>query len=186
MTTITAEQKRAIAENDQRYDGQFFYGVKTTKIFCRPSCKSRIPNFDNVTIFEHAEDALNAGYRPCKRCRSGGGRLPDEEWISHVEMYIKENYSKPLTLNTIADHCHGSPYHLHRLFKRINDMTPLDYLQQVRIDQAKKYLTETNLTVKRIAELVGVPNAARFSTLFKLKCNQTPSSYRKYQRSVKK
>lgn len=179
MKKPTAEQQKAIIENDKSYDGQFFYAVKTTKIFCRPSCKSRVPNFDNVTIFENAEDALEAGYRPCKRCKSGGSHLPDEEWVSHVEMYITENYQKPLTLDYLADHCHGSPYHLHRVFKSIKRITPLEYVQQIRMNKAKEYLDQTDLPIKEIGKLVGIPNPTRFSTLFKEKNNQTPSHYRK-------
>jgi AraC family transcriptional regulator of adaptative response / methylphosphotriester-DNA alkyltransferase methyltransferase len=54
---------------DKEYDGAFFYAVKTTGIFCRPSCKSRVPNKDNVSFFLNASEAQKAGYRPCKRCR---------------------------------------------------------------------------------------------------------------------
>ncbi len=179
MTKPTAEQKRAIIENDKKYDNQFFYAVKTTKIFCRPSCKSRVPNFSNVSIFLKAESAIEAGYRPCKRCKSGGDRLPDEEWVAHIELYIKENYTKPLTLDKIAYNCHGSPYHLHRVFKSLNGITPLEYLQQIRMSKAKEYLLHTELPIQEISELVGIANASRFSTLFKEKNNQTPRDFRK-------
>ncbi|HLQ73647.1 MAG TPA: bifunctional transcriptional activator/DNA repair enzyme AdaA [Bacillota bacterium] len=183
LTKPTEEQKQAIIENDKSYDDKFFYAVKTTKIFCRPSCKSRVPNFDNVSISLTAEDAIKAGYRPCKRCKSGGKHLPDEEWITHVELYIKENYAKPLTLNKIADNCHGSPYHLHRVFKKIKGITPLAYIQQIRISKAKEYLLQTELPIQKIGELVGIPNASRFSTLFKEKNKQTPKSFRnKYRK----
>ncbi|WP_440895581.1 bifunctional transcriptional activator/DNA repair enzyme AdaA [Amphibacillus sp. Q70] len=182
MTKPTAEQKQAIIKNDKSFDGEFFYAVKTTKIFCRPSCRSRVPNFDHVTIFKHAEDALKAGYRPCKRCKSGGRQLPDEEWVSHVEMYIVENFSEPLTLKQIAEHCHGSAYHLHRVFKKIKGITPLEYLQQTRMEKAKDYLIHTDLSIKEIGKLVGITNAARFSTVFKHKNKQTPSHFRKNKR----
>ncbi|GAB2575566.1 bifunctional transcriptional activator/DNA repair enzyme AdaA [Gracilibacillus alcaliphilus] len=176
---LTLEHQKAIITNDKKYDGQFFYAVKTTKIFCRPSCQSRVPHFDHVTIFTEAEDALEAGYRPCKRCKSGGSRLPDEEWVSHVEQYIMENYSKTLTLKQIAEHCHGSSYHLHRVFKRVTGTTPLEYVQQIRMKKAKEYLIHTNLSIQEIAKLVGIANAARFATVFKDKNKQTPSNFRK-------
>lgn len=179
MTKPTEEQKEAIINNDKSYDNQFFYAVKTTKIFCRPSCKSRVPNFENVTIFKHAKDAMQSGYRPCKRCKSGGSRLPDEDWISHVEMYIRENYTEPLTLKDIAENCHGSPYHLHRVFKNIKGITPLEYVQQIRMEKAKTYLVNTDLPIKEIGRLVGIANAARFSTVFREKYRQTPSHFRK-------
>lgn len=183
---VTQEQKKAIIENDKSYDDQFFYAVKTTKIFCRPSCKSRVPNFENVTIFKNAEAALTAGYRPCKRCKSGGARLPEEEWVSHVEMYINENYSKSLTLDVIADNCHGSPYHLHRTFKSMKGMTPLEYLQKSRMKHAKEYLVHTDVPIQEIGQLVGIPNPSRFSTLFKEKNNQTPKEYRRRYREGSK
>ncbi|MEI3605325.1 bifunctional transcriptional activator/DNA repair enzyme AdaA [Pseudogracilibacillus sp. SE30717A] len=176
---LTEERKKAIIENDKNYDDHFFYAVKTTRIFCRPSCKSRVPNFDNVTIFSRAEDALQAGYRPCKRCKSGGRSLPDEEWISHVEMYIEGNYSKPLTLKYIADNCHSSPYHLHRVFKNIKGITPLEYVQSIRMKKAKEYLLNTDLPIKEIGRLVGIANAARFSTVFREQISQSPSQFRK-------
>ncbi|MFD1416614.1 bifunctional transcriptional activator/DNA repair enzyme AdaA [Oceanobacillus jeddahense] len=175
---ITAEQRKAIIENDKAYDGQFFYGVKTTKIFCRPSCKSRVPNFDNVTIFRKMEDALQAGYRPCKRCKSGGANLPDEEWVLQAEAYMKENYARSLTLSELAEAVHGSPYHLHRVFRRLKGITPLAYLQQIRMQKAKDYLIETPLLVKEIASLVGISNPARFTTVFKEKNHLTPRQFR--------
>lgn len=59
----------AVKQNDKTCDGIFFYAVKSTGIFCRPSCKSRLPKKDNVTFFNTADQALAAGFRPCKRCR---------------------------------------------------------------------------------------------------------------------
>lgn len=94
-------------------------------------------------------------------------------------MYIKENYTKPLTLDKIADNCHGSPYHLHRVFKRIRGITPLEYLQHIRMSWAKEYLLHTELSIQEIGELVGIANASRFSTLFKEKNKQTPRDFRK-------
>ncbi|SDR01242.1 methylated-DNA--[protein]-cysteine S-methyltransferase [Virgibacillus salinus] len=101
-SVLTTEQWKAIRENDENFDDQFFYAVRTTKIFCRPSCKSRVPNFNNVTIFYNVDEALAAGFRPCKRCKrckSAGFRLPDEEWVLQAEAYMREHSSKQLTLD---------------------------------------------------------------------------------------
>jgi len=108
---LSDEQWLAVADNDAAYDGQFYYAVKTTRIFCRPSCKSRLPNRDNVEMFPTAEQALAAHYRPCKRCRPTGQRLPDEEWIALITRYIERHYDESLTLNTLAQMSHGTPYH---------------------------------------------------------------------------
>lgn len=64
---VSDEQWQAIADNDAFYDGQFYYAVKTTGIFCRPSCKSKLPNRANIGFFENTTQALAAHYRPCKR-----------------------------------------------------------------------------------------------------------------------
>ncbi|MBD0383782.1 bifunctional transcriptional activator/DNA repair enzyme AdaA [Paenibacillus sedimenti] len=175
---MTGEFWKAIVENDSRYDGKFFYAVKTTGIFCRPSCKSKLPNKEHVRIFVNKQDAISASYRPCKRCRPDGARLPDEEWVQHITQHIEENYAEPLTLAVLADHFYASVYHLQRTFKRLMGFTPLTYLQQLRIDAAKQLLTETDLAMNAIAIQVGIPSAAHFATLFQKKTGLTPTEFR--------
>ncbi|EUJ45788.1 bifunctional transcriptional activator/DNA repair enzyme AdaA [Paenilisteria rocourtiae] len=181
---VTVEQWRAICENDTAYDGQFFYAVSSTRIFCRPSCKSRTPKFENVSVFLCAEDAIDAGFRPCKRCKSGGMRLPDVEWVAQIEAYIMEHYQEHLTLDRIADGCHGSAYHLHRVFKGQTGMTPLDFVHVVRIREACVLLKETEVRVMDIGIAIGMPNAAQFTTLFKRIVGMTPSVYRKDRKGL--
>ncbi|MBC1811580.1 methylphosphotriester-DNA--protein-cysteine methyltransferase family protein [Listeria booriae] len=176
---VTEEQWRAICENDARYDGKFFYAVSSTRIFCRPSCKSRVPRRENVSIFRNLEDAMAAGYRPCKRCKSGGARMPDVEWVAQIEAFVLEHYAEHLTLDRIADGCHGSAYHLHRVFKAQKGMTPLDFVHQVRIRRACVLLETTGMSVMDIGVAVGISNAAQFATLFRKLEGVTPSVYRK-------
>ena len=107
--TMTDERWHAIVHNDSSFDDKFYYGVKTTGIFCRPSCKSRVPNIDNVKIFQNTEEALSENFRPCKRCKPNGLTLPNEDWVTQIEEYIDNHYSEPLTLENLADMCHGSP-----------------------------------------------------------------------------
>jgi AraC family transcriptional regulator of adaptative response / DNA-3-methyladenine glycosylase II len=66
--TLFAERYRAISSRDQRFDGQFFTAVKTTRIYCRPSCPARTPKPENVTFFTTSAAAHEAGFRACKRC----------------------------------------------------------------------------------------------------------------------
>ncbi|WP_461671184.1 Ada metal-binding domain-containing protein, partial [Mycobacterium tuberculosis] len=122
---------RSIISNDAAHDGAFFYAVRTTAIFCRPSCGSRPPLRENTSVFKSAEAAREAGYRPCKRCKPAGERLPDEEWVASVAEYIHSRYMEPLPLSKLAEAGHGSPYHLHRTFKRVTGATPAAYVQQV-------------------------------------------------------
>jgi len=75
---MTDDMWKAIVECDSSYDGTFYYGLRTTKIFCKPSCKSKTPNRENVGIFATPENARRAGLRPCKRCR------PDDSHFAAV------------------------------------------------------------------------------------------------------
>ncbi|MGD8189498.1 bifunctional transcriptional activator/DNA repair enzyme AdaA [Brevibacillus ginsengisoli] len=175
---ITDEKWQAIILNDKSYDGQFFYGVKSTGIFCRPSCKSRAPKRENVRVFQNAEHALSDNFRPCKRCKPTNRRLPDQEWVNQIEHCMDINYSVRLTLNTLAEMCHGSPYHLHRVFQRVKGMTPNEYLQQTRIARAIDLLIGSDKAISDIAMLVGIPNTPYFITMFKAKTGYTPADYR--------
>ncbi|MGY4690963.1 bifunctional transcriptional activator/DNA repair enzyme AdaA [Salibacterium sp. K-3] len=177
---------QAIIQNDSTFDGTFFYAVETTGIFCRPSCKSRVPNKENVRIFKNAQEALSEHFRPCKRCRPDGIQLPDEEWIAQIVKWIDPHYSEPLTLDKLAELFHGSPYHLHRTFKRIKGITVAEYVQQMRISEAMKSLSSNNQTVRDIAVSVGIPNAAHFATLFQQKIGLTPTEYRQRTKSKKR
>lgn len=181
--SIPEEKWQAIISNDASYDGKFIYAVKTTGIFCRPSCKSKAPKQENVRLFENAERALSAHFRPCKRCKPTGERLPDDEWVALITQYIDSNYNENLTLENLADMCHGSPYHLQRTFKRIKGITPVEYIQQTRMSKAKEYLTYTDKSVSDIGFDVGMPNTSYFITLFKKKIGRTPNDYRHTNRS---
>ncbi|WP_410771958.1 bifunctional transcriptional activator/DNA repair enzyme AdaA [Fontibacillus sp. BL9] len=183
---VTEDQWRSIILNDAASDGKFFYAVKTTGIFCRPSCKSKPPNRENISVFPDAEHAMSAGYRPCKRCKPTGLRLPDEEWISVVAEYIDNHYMEELNLQLLADLAHGSPYHLHRTFKKVNGGTPVEYIQNVRIEQAKSRLLTTSQPVAEIGKQVGLANTPYFITLFKKITGLTPANYRTLYASVPK
>jgi AraC family transcriptional regulator of adaptative response / methylphosphotriester-DNA alkyltransferase methyltransferase len=175
---MTEKKWRAIINNDPTYNHLFFYAVKTTGIFCKPSCKSRVPKKENVRIFQSAKQALAENFRPCKRCKPTNEKLPDSEWVDQMTQYIDKHYSEKLTLETLADICHGSPYHLHRTFKKIIGFTPVEYIQQVRINKAKNLLINSDRSVADIAIAVGIPNTSYFITFFKKKTGYTPTQYR--------
>ncbi|MFD2369924.1 bifunctional transcriptional activator/DNA repair enzyme AdaA [Brevibacillus sp. GCM10020057] len=175
---LTEEKWQAIIRNDAAYDGSFVYAVKTTRIFCRPSCKSKAPNRENVQVFANARQALAARFRPCKRCKPTGQRLPDREWVEQITQYIDDHFRERLTLEMLADACHGSPYHLHRTFKRITGVTPVEYVQQTRIRAAQELLVRTGESVAAISSMVGMHNTPYFMTLFKKFTGRTPTEYR--------
>lgn len=179
---IAEEQWQAIICNDSDYDGRFYYAVRTTGIYCRPSCKSKPPNRENAEVFPSSADAAAAGYRPCKRCKPAGGRLPDEEWTQQIIDYIDRHYEEDIDLATLGELCHGSPYHLHRTFRKVTGITPLAYLQQARVKEAQRLLAATELPVTQIGDTVGMRNTPYFTTLFKKLTGQTPAQYRQSQR----
>lgn len=183
---LTDEHWQAITHNDYSYDDVFIYAVKSTGICCRPSCKSRDPKKENVRVFHDVEEALSEGFRPCKRCKPGGIRLPDEEWTAQIQQYINANYHESLSLEILADICHGSPYHLQRTFKKVIGVTPTEYIQQVRISNAMKELTAHNKSIAEIGCAVGLPNTTYFITLFKKSTGQTPKQYQKTMTEVQK
>ena len=77
---MTAQEKwLAIQNRDRSYDGKLIYGVKTTKIVCRPGCPARVPLFKNIIFFDTMDEAAEKGYRPCKRCKPALVRLSQEE-----------------------------------------------------------------------------------------------------------
>ena len=176
---------QAITHNDQSYDQIFIYAVKSTGICCRPSCKSRNPKKENVHIFQDVEAALSAGFRPCKRCKPGGKRLPDEDWVVQIREYINSNYHESMSLEILADICHGSPFHLQRTFKRIIGVTPTEYIQQVRISNAIKELSAHNKSIAEVGSAIGLPNTPYFITLFKKRTGQTPKQFQKTMMDVK-
>jgi AraC family transcriptional regulator of adaptative response / methylphosphotriester-DNA alkyltransferase methyltransferase len=175
---MTDEIWQAIVDNDDTFNGMFYYAVTTTGIFCRPSCKSRNPAKSNVRIFKDAQQALANRFRPCKRCKPEGKRLPDEEWVGQTVELIESRYAEPLTLSLLADRIHGSPFHLQRTFKRVIGVTPSAYIQQTRIAKAQQYLSQTVKSMTVIASEVGIPNAAHFATLFHKRTGLTPTEYR--------
>jgi AraC family transcriptional regulator of adaptative response / methylphosphotriester-DNA alkyltransferase methyltransferase len=178
---LTDTMWQAIVTCDSSHDGTFFYGVSTTGIFCRPSCKSRTPAKQNIRVFRNARQALTQQYRPCKRCRPDGIRLQGEEWVDQIAGWIREHYAEPITLDRLADTFHAGASHLQRTFKRLQGESPAVFLQQIRLFKAQEMLESHDLTISEIADRIGFVNAAHFSTLFVTKTGITPSQYRDKQ-----
>src|SRR5262249_38962179 len=128
------EMQRAYLHKDTSYDGIFFLGVRTTGIFCRPSCPARRPLPENVNYFWSAREALSAGYRPCKRCRplDTNGRPP--EWIGRAldlandcEARIKDSELKESGID---------PFRVRRYFRKHYGMTFQAYCRARRLGEA--------------------------------------------------
>ena len=134
------EQWRAISSKDSRYDGAFVYGVRSTGIYCKPSCVARRPARDKIVVFTDPDEAERAGFSACLRCIP---RLPanaSRKKIEELCMYIKTHPADELTLESLSSRAKTSPYHLHRTFKRIVGITPRQYVESVRLKRLKHLL----------------------------------------------
>lgn len=130
----------AVTKHDSAYDGQFVYGVKSTGIFCKPSCASRRPHPANVEFFADCTQAQQAGYRPCKRCQPEQ-RSAQTELVEAVCAYIEAHAAnKPIRLNELGTQFHMSPHHLQRVFKSLTGVTPRQYAEAIRLQALKDEL----------------------------------------------
>lgn len=124
---------------DASHDGAFVYAVRSTGIYCRPSCPSRRPRRDQVYFFDACEDAERAGFRACRRCHPRQS-LPEITMVQAANDYIAGHLDERITLSLLGDACGVSPYHLQRTFKRVTGLTPRQYIQERRMDRLKEQL----------------------------------------------
>jgi AraC family transcriptional regulator of adaptative response / methylphosphotriester-DNA alkyltransferase methyltransferase len=169
-----------ILRRDTRHDGRYYVGIVTTGIFCRPSCRSRTPKPENVRVYPSIEEAREAGFRPCKRCRpdTPGTHGPDAQLACSVTELIRERYRDHLTLGEIAARLNISPYHMQRVFKRMTGTTPSKQLLDIRMEAAKRRLTANDQPIGEIAEAVGFRSASHFTVAFHKTFGCTPNEYR--------
>ena len=171
---------QAVVSCDRSYDGVFFYGVKTTKIFCRPSCKSRTPIRNNVDFFDNAMNAIEKGFRPCKRCRPDKVVFqPELDFIKKAKDIFDVDYNKQFNLSDVSKELGVSTNHLIRLFKLYSGVTPMQYITKVRVDKAKELLNQNNSSIIDVAYTTGFKSLSNFYKCFKENTGYTPSEYKK-------
>ena len=142
---IETEQNNwhAVTARDPSQDGSFVYAVKTTGIYCRPSCASRTPKRENVTFFKLPELAERAGYRACKRCRPADEMTdPQLETVRALCRYIETNKERSLTLAELGEQVGLSASHVQRTFKKTVGVTPQAYLEACRLNAVKTALQQ--------------------------------------------
>ncbi|MEH7336493.1 Ada metal-binding domain-containing protein [Neobacillus drentensis] len=164
---------------DRKYDGLFFTAVKTTKIYCRPSCRSRKPKKINVEFYYDIKEVEKAGFRPCKRCQPEVEHSPHTGLVKDVITFLVNHYKQNLVLKDIADFVGLSPYYLERIFKQETMETPRTYLEKIRIDRSLNLLKFTDLTNLEICYEVGFQSPSNFYKAFRNLKNCSPSEYRK-------
>ncbi|MDA3876217.1 MAG: bifunctional DNA-binding transcriptional regulator/O6-methylguanine-DNA methyltransferase Ada [Halothiobacillus sp.] len=168
----------AVVTRDPRADGQFFYAVKTTGIFCRPTCCARTPKPLNVAFYATQDAAEQAGFRPCKRCRPGQPTLDEQRAVLVTSLcrYIEQSEVMP-SLDDLAQRAQMSPHHLHRIFKAITGVTPRAYATATRSRRVRNALSH-NDTITEAIYAAGYNANGRFYEESDRLLGMTPKHYR--------
>ena len=169
----------AVTAHDRSADRLFVYAVRSTGVYCRPSCPSRRPRRDQVLFFETAADARAAGFRSCRRCRPDGEPAADP-WIEKIRracVYLSNVEGHP-SLARLAERLGGSPYHLQRNFRRLVGVTPREYAEACRLQKVKRHLRSSRDVTGAMFE-AGYGSSSRFYERAAPKLGMRPSTYRR-------
>ncbi|MEM5437938.1 bifunctional DNA-binding transcriptional regulator/O6-methylguanine-DNA methyltransferase Ada [Paraburkholderia diazotrophica] len=167
----------AVLNRDVSADGAFFYGVRTTGVFCRPSCASRLPQRGNVDFFGSPDEARAAGYRECKRCQPGG--LPRElDIVNRACAALDADPQQRITLAQLSEAVHVSPFHLQRLFKRVVGVSPRQY-QAAQRGAALRDALQSGADVTRATVDAGFGSPSRMYDTAAAELGMAPSEYRR-------
>jgi AraC family transcriptional regulator, regulatory protein of adaptative response / methylated-DNA-[protein]-cysteine methyltransferase len=180
-----AHWKRSL-DRDAAADGTFVYGVKTTGVYCRPSCPSRAPHRHNAVFFPTSRDAEADGYRACYRCNSDGlsTREVMAERIAEACRTIETAYALP-TLAELAAGAGLSTFHFHRRFKAMTGLTPRAYAEAHRAKRVRTTLTEKMSSVTDAIYGAGFNSSSRFYETASERLGMTPKAFRKGGKGAK-
>ncbi len=176
---------RALTARDARFDGVFFVGVTTTRIYCRPVCTARTPGRDRCRFFPSAAAAERAGFRPCLRCRPelAPGNAPVDATSRVARTAAARIEAGALNdggrLGALADELGLSPRQLRRAVRQELGVSPIELAQTHRLLLAKQLLTETHLPIIEVAFASGFASVRRFNALFRSHYRLTPSQVRR-------
>jgi len=170
----------AVTGRERAMDGVFFYAVRTTGVYCRPSCPSRRPKPENVVFFRTRSGAERAGFRPCKRCKPERDIQTDanSEIVEKVCRYIDTHPDQPATLEKLSGAIGLSPFHLHRTFKALTGITPRAYADSRRLESLKAGLREGHSVTRSLYD-AGYGSSSRLYERASAQLGMTPSRYRK-------
>jgi AraC family transcriptional regulator of adaptative response/methylated-DNA-[protein]-cysteine methyltransferase len=176
--TVRDRRWAAVVARDPKADGKFFYSVKTTGVYCRPSCASRRAKRENVAFHSTTVAAEHAGFRPCKRCRPNEAPLAAQH-AATVERICRriEGSDKAPSLAALASEAHMSRYHFHRVFKAMTGLTPKSYAAAHRAQRVRRELGRSRTVTAAIFD-AGFNSGGRFYAASDAVLGMTPTDYR--------
>jgi AraC family transcriptional regulator of adaptative response/methylated-DNA-[protein]-cysteine methyltransferase len=178
------ECERARVRRDRRYDGRFFSGVRTTRIYCRPVCPVRPAQGKNVTFYPTAAAAEAAGFRPCLRCRPETAPF-SPAWqgsrttVQRAMRLIRGGALDRAGVDDLASRLGIGARHLDRLFQRHVGASPLQVARTMRVQRAKRLLDQTRLPMSEVAARSGFASLRRFNAVFAEVYKRPPSDVRR-------
>ncbi len=177
-STTTDSRWAAVIARDAGADGTFFYSVRTTGVYCRPSCGARRPRPENVRFHATREDAEQAGFRPCKRCRPDRPSLTEQHTAMVTEACrLIETSPRPPALEELAARAGLSPFHFHRVFKAITGVTPRAYAAAHRGERVRRELGRAPTVTAAMYES-GYSSNGRFYDETERLLGMTPTEFR--------
>jgi AraC family transcriptional regulator, regulatory protein of adaptative response / methylated-DNA-[protein]-cysteine methyltransferase len=169
----------AVLARDANQDGEFFFAVSTTGVYCRPSCPAKRPRRENVAFYRRPEDAEKAGYRACLRCKpkSAFGN-PQTATVKEMCRYIEQHLDEPITLEKLAKVFGQSSFHLQRTFKKAVGITPRAYADSCRMGLLKRNL-QSGRSVTHALYDAGYSSSSRLYERTASQLGMTPDKYRR-------
>jgi AraC family transcriptional regulator of adaptative response/methylated-DNA-[protein]-cysteine methyltransferase len=169
----------AVLTRDARHDGEFFFAVSSTGVYCRPSCPAKRPRRENVTFYRRPEDAEKAGYRACLRCRPrSASRNPQSDTIKNICRYIEQHLDEPVTLEVLGEAFGQSPFHLQRTFKKALGISPKAYADSCRMKLLKRNLQSGQSVTSALYD-AGYSSSSRLYEKTASQLGMTPDKYRR-------
>jgi AraC family transcriptional regulator of adaptative response/methylated-DNA-[protein]-cysteine methyltransferase len=168
----------AVRRRDRAADGTFVYSVRTTGVYCRPSCAARRPRRENVAFHETCADAERAGFRPCKRCRPNEPARADRQAAAvAAACRLIEEAEEVSSLDTLARAADMSRFHFHRVFKAVTGVTPKAYAETHRGNRVRAELAARD-TVTQAIYGAGFNSGSRFYAASSGLLGMTPTEFR--------
>ncbi len=176
--TLSDPRWAAVVARNAAADGKFFYSVRTTGVYCRPSCGARTPRPENVAFHASTDEAERAGFRPCKRCKpnQASTAAPHADRVAALCRLIESAERAP-SLAELARHAGMSAWHLHRVFKSVTGLTPRAYAAAHRARRVRVAL-ERSGTVTEAIYGAGYNSSGRFYEESNHLFGMAPSDYR--------